>query len=213
MAGLLSNFRNTMIVGVVLALVMIFAFGSAAPGGFDLGFWQAVLRWCHVFFGILWIGLLYYFNFVQIRVMPDIPAEFKPAISKYIAPEALFWFRYAALFTVVFGLALAWLRGYIVQALSFGFVTPGVGGYVFGFDKANAQFIFIGVGMWLALIMFMNVWHAIWPAQKIALGLREGFTPEQKAAAAKKAMVFSRVNTLLSLPMLASMAMYQTIFG
>ena len=213
MAGFLSNFRNVMIVSLALAVVVIIGFGMHSPGGFDAIFLTAVLRWAHVLSGVLWIGLLYYFNFVQIRVMPDIPADLKPAISQYIAPEALFWFRYAALFTVVLGLALAWLRGYIIQALSFGFAAPGAGGYVFGFDKENAQFIFIGFGMWLGLIMFMNVWHAIWPAQKIALGIREGFTPEQKAAAAKKAMVFSRINTLLSLPMLASMAMYQTIFG
>ena len=213
MAGFLGNFRNVMIVSLLMAVLVIVGFGMHSPGGFDAIFLTALLRWAHVFCGVLWVGLLYYFNFVQIRVMPDIPAELKPAVSKYIAPEALFWFRYAALFTVVFGLALAWVRGYIVQALSFGMVTTSGTGYVFGFDKANAQFIFIGFGMWLALIMFMNVWHAIWPAQKIALGLREGFTPEQKAAAAKKAMLFSRINTLLSLPMLASMAMYQTIFG
>jgi uncharacterized membrane protein len=101
MAGLLGNFRNTMILSVVLALVMIAALGMHHPGGFDMTFWQAVFRWMHVFFGILWIGLLYYFNFVQIRKMPEIPAELKPAVSKYIAPEALFWFRYSALFTVL----------------------------------------------------------------------------------------------------------------
>ncbi len=212
MAGFLGNFRNVMLASLLLAALVIFGFGKHGAG-FNEVFLIAVIRWAHVLCGILWVGLLYYFNFVQIRVMPDIPADLKPAISKYIAPEALFWFRYAALFTVVFGLILAWLRGYIVEALSFGFVSLTAKGYVFGFDSANAQFIFIGVGMWLALIMFMNVWHAIWPAQKIALGIREGFTPEQKAAAAKKAMMFSRINTLLSLPMLASMAMYQTIFG
>jgi len=212
MAGFLGNLRNVMIVSLLLAVVVMAGFGIHGAG-FNEFFLMAVLRWAHVLCGILWVGLLYYFNFVQIRVMPDIPAELKPAVSKHIAPEALFWFRYSALFTVVLGLVLAWLRGYIVQALSFGFVTPVASGYVFGFDKANAQFIFIGVGMWLGLIMFMNVWHAIWPAQKIALGLREGFTPERKAKAAKKAMIFSRINTLLSLPMLASMAMYQTIFG
>jgi len=213
MAGFLGNFRNVIIASLMLAVLVIVGFGIHGPGKFDTLFLIAVLRWAHVFCGVLWVGLLYYFNFVQIRVMPDIPADLKPAVSKYIAPEALFWFRWAALFTVVFGLILAWVRGYIVQALTFAQVSPSAGGYVVGFDSANAQFIFIGIGMWLALIMFFNVWHMIWPAQKIALGLREGFTPEQKAAAAKKAMMFSRINTLLSLPMLASMAMYQTIFG
>ena len=122
MSGLLLNFRNTMIVSVVLALIMIWAF-CHSPHGMDASFWQAVFRWMHVFFGILWIGLLYYFNFVQIRKMPDIPAELKPAVSKYIAPEALFWFRWAALFTVLAGLAVAILRGreYAEGVLTFGF--------------------------------------------------------------------------------------------
>ncbi|MDP3382256.1 MAG: hypothetical protein Q8S47_02910, partial [Phenylobacterium sp.] len=147
MQGLLSNFRNTMIVSFLLSVIMIVGY-LVHNGGADVIFVQAILRWTHVVLGILWIGLLYYFNFVQIRKMPDIPAELKPAISKYIAPEALFWFRWAALFTVVTGLALAWSRGYLLEALSLG----AVGGFV------SAQHTFIGVGMWLALIMFMNVW-------------------------------------------------------
>ncbi|MGA9657612.1 MAG: hypothetical protein WBQ60_00725 [Asticcacaulis sp.] len=205
MAGFLGNFRNVMLLSLLMALIVAVGFGMHAPGGFDAIYAIAVLRWLHVVSAVLWIGLLYYFNFVQIRVMPDIPAELKPAITQYIAPEALFWFRYAALFTVVFGLLLAWMRGYIAEALSFGLAG--------GYTNADAQFAFIGMGMWLGLIMMLNVWHAIWPAQKIALGLREGFTPEQKAAAAKKAMMFSRINTLLSLPMLVSMTLYQTLFG
>ena len=90
MGKLLSNFRTTFLLSIVLAGVMILSFGRIAPGGFDMGFWQAVLRWVHVVAGILWIGLLYYFNFVEIRVMQSIPAELKPAVSKHIAPEALF---------------------------------------------------------------------------------------------------------------------------
>lgn len=205
MAGFFSNLRNVLIVGLLLAGVFIAGFGLHGAGGFGPEFVIAVLRWAHVVVGILWIGLLYYFNFVQIRVMPDIPAELKPAVSKHIAPEALFWFRWAAFFTVVIGLFLAWQRGYIAEALSLGFVG--------GWDPSQAGFTFIGVGMWLGIIMMLNVWHFIWPAQKIALGLREGFTPEQKAAAARKAMIFSRLNTLLSLPMLVAMTMYQTVFG
>ncbi|MDP1875828.1 urate hydroxylase PuuD [Phenylobacterium sp.] len=201
MQGLLSNFRNTMIVSFLLSLVMIVGY-LVHNGSADVIFVQAVLRWTHVAIGILWIGLLYYFNFVQIRKMPDIPAELKPAISKYIAPEALFWFRWAALFTVVTGLALAWSRGYLLEALSLG----AVGGFV------SAQHTFIGVGMWLALIMFMNVWMFIWPNQKIALGMVEA-DDAAKAKAGRTAMLFSRTNTLLSLPMLVTMAMNQTIFG
>ena len=201
MQGLLSNFRNTMIVSFLLSLVMIVGY-LVHNRSADVIFVQAVLRWTHVVVGILWIGLLYYFNFVQIRKMPDIPAELKPAISKYIAPEALFWFRWAALFTVVTGLALAWARGYLLEALSLG----AVGGFV------SAQHTFIGVGMWLALIMFMNVWMFIWPNQKIALGMVEA-DDAAKAKAGRTAMLFSRTNTLLSLPMLVTMAMNQTIFG
>src|ERR1700712_4895360 len=119
MAGLLSNFRNTVIVSVILALIVLFAY-STGPQGAGPVFWQGVLRWLHVFFGILWIGLLYYFNFVQIRVMPAVPAELKPGVSKYIAPEALFWFRWSALATVIMGLAIAGSRHFLVQTLSFG---------------------------------------------------------------------------------------------
>ncbi|MBX7248211.1 MAG: urate hydroxylase PuuD [Caulobacteraceae bacterium] len=207
MAGLLQNFRNTMIVSVLLAVVMIFSFGQAAPGHMDMAFWQAVARWGHTFFGILWIGLLYYFNFVQIRKMPDIPAELKPAISKYIAPEALFWFRWAAAFTVLFGLIVAWLKGghaYLAELITFGFAG--------GYDSSQASFVLMGVGVWLAFIMAFNVWFVIWPNQKVALGIVEA-DADAKAKAARTAMLFSRINVLLSLPMLTAMTMYQTLFG
>jgi uncharacterized membrane protein len=166
----------------------------------DATFWQAVLRWLHVFFGILWIGLLYYFNFVQTRKMPEIPAELKPAISKYIAPEAMFWFRWAALFTWIMGVLLAWNRGILVQAFTLG-ATEGF---------ANWGNTFIGMGMWLATIMFLNVWVFIWPAQKIALGLVDA-DADAKAKAGRTAMIFSRTNTLLSVPMLVTMTMNQTL--
>ncbi|MCX7584828.1 urate hydroxylase PuuD [Phenylobacterium sp. 58.2.17] len=201
MQGLLSNFRNTMIVSFLLAVIMVVGYMSHY-GSADSIFWQAVFRWLHTFFGILWIGLLYYFNFVQIRKMPDIPAELKPAVSKYIAPEALFWFRYAALATWIMGVILAFNRGYLVQAFTLGALD--------GFSVP--QHTFIGVGMWLATIMFLNVWVFIWPNQKIALGLVDG-DADAKAKAGKVAMLFSRTNTLLSLPMLVTMTMNQTIFG
>ncbi|RAK52440.1 urate hydroxylase PuuD [Phenylobacterium deserti] len=202
MAGLLSNLRNTMIVSFLLALVIVVGYLMHHEASPDAIFWQAVFRWLHTLFGIMWIGLLYYFNFVQIRKMPEIPAELKPAVSKYIAPEALFWFRWAALLTWVAGVILAYTRGYLVEAITLGATE--------GFQVP--QHTFIGLGMWLATVMFFNVWHFIWPAQKIALGIKEG-TPEQKAAAARKAMLFSRINTLLSVPMLVTMTMTQTIFG
>ena len=203
MAGLLLNFRNTMIVSALLAIVFIAGY-AAHHGEADAIFWQATFRWLHVFFGVLWIGLLYYFNFVQIRKMPDVPAELKPGISKYIAPEALFWFRWAAVGTLVTGLILAILRGYVVEALSLGLAG--------GFEEGDAAYAMIGLAAWLAVIMFINVWVFIWPNQKIALGLVEG-DADAKAKAGRTAMLFSRTNLLLSLPMLVSMTMYQTLFG
>lgn len=206
MARLLSNFRTTILLSLALAVLMIIAFGRVAPGGFDIGFWQAALRWAHVGSGILWIGLLYYFNFVQIRIMPLIPAELKPAVGKYIAPEALFWFRWAALATVVFGIGVLFTRGhaYALEVLSF-----GLAGGLFETDKG---FTLMGVGVWLAIIMFLNVWGVIWPNQKRALGIVV-VDDDKKARAARVALLASRTNLLLSLPMLTSMAMYQTLFG
>jgi uncharacterized membrane protein len=204
MAGLLANFRNTIIVSVILALIMVGAY-AAGPQGTGPAYWQAVFRWLHVFFGILWIGLLYYFNFVQIRKMPDIPAELKPAVSKYIAPEALFWFRWAAVATVVMGLAIAGARGYMAETL-----TLGLAG---GYDPAvDRQYTLLGLGMWLGIIMMLNVWGIIWPNQKRALGIVEA-DADTKAKAGRMAMLGSRTNLLLSIPMLASMTMSQTIFG
>jgi uncharacterized membrane protein len=207
MAKILSNFRNTMVLSVLLALIMIIGYGMHNPAGFSGSFYQAVFRWMHVFFGILWIGLLYYFNFVQIRKMPDIPAELKPAIGKYIAPEALFWFRWAALFTVLCGIGILGLRGndYAANVMTFGLS----GGYVKGVD---VQYSLMGVGVYLALIMFLNVWGIIWPNQKRALGIVEA-DADTKAKSARIAMLASRTNLLLSLPMLTAMTMQQTLFG
>jgi uncharacterized membrane protein len=206
MAGLLSNLRNTLIVAFILALVIIAGYGmhyaQNSGGALDRIFWEAIFRFLHVTFGILWIGLLYYFNFVQIRKMPEIPAELKPGVTKFIAPEALFWFRWAALFTWVMGVILAIDRGYLVDAVTLGAMQ--------GFQDPKVSFI--GLGMWLATVMFINVWAFIWPAQKIALGLVEA-DADAKAAATRKAMLFSRTNTLLSIPMLVTMTMTQTIFG
>jgi len=198
-SGLLSNLRNTMILSSILALVVIGGYMHHA-GGVDAIFVQAVLRFVHLVFGIMWIGLLYYFNFVQLRKMPEIPAELKPAVSKYIAPEALFWFRWAALFTWVAGVILAYNRGYLVDA------------FTLGLNSHNPQHSFIGLGMWLATIMCFNVWVFIWPNQKIALGMVEA-DADAKAKAARTAMLVSRLNTFISIPMLATMAMNQTIFG
>jgi uncharacterized membrane protein len=201
MAGLLSNLRNTIIVSSILALIMIAGYLSH-NGAADAIFFQGVFRFLHVLCGIMWIGLLYYFNFVQIPQMAQIPAELKPAVSKFIAPAALFWFRWAALFTWVAGIILALNRGYLLQALTLGALE--------GFSVP--QHTFIGVGMWLATVMFLNVWVFIWPNQKIALGIVDG-DADAKAKAGRTAMLFSRTNTLLSIPMLVTMTMNQTIFG
>ncbi len=151
-----------------------------------------LVRWLHVLSGIMWIGLLWYFNFVQIPSMPKIPDEHKPAISRVIAPEALFWFRWAALSTIIWGLLQAWQLGYIADALAL------------GFTNSSAKDMSIGFGMWFGLIMAANVWFIIWPNQQKALGLVEA-TPEEKPVAARTAMLASRTNTLLSIPMSYSM--------
>ncbi len=171
------------------------------PWGFDFDmlFWSWLFRYFHVLSGVMWIGLLWYFNFVQIPNMTKIPDEQKPAIGKVIAPAALFWFRWAALSTIITGLIVAYLNGYVHQALMLGIGSGG------GKDAA------IGIGMWLGIIMAYNVWFIIWPNQKKALGIVE-CDAEQKAKSAKTAMLLSRTNTLLSLPMLLSMVAAQNLY-
>jgi uncharacterized membrane protein len=181
MAKFFGNLHAVLGVGFIAAIALML---GVAPNG-DLE--QQAIRWLHTFFGIVWIGLLYYFNFVQIPTMPTVPAELKPGVSKYIAPKALFFFRWGAALTVLFGVIIALRAGYLAQALTL-----------------QAPFLLIGIGMWLALIMAFNVWFVIWPAQQKALGLVEA-DDATKAAAATRAMIFSRTNTLLSIPMLYAM--------
>ena len=192
-AGILSNLRNTVIVAFVFTLVV---FVVVTGGQTNEGFAAFVFRWLHVVSGIMWVGLLWYFNFVQIPSMPKIPDEQKPAISKVIAPEALFWFRWAAMATIITGLILAMLSGYLIDSILLG--TQDGSGRI------------IGIGMWLGAIMWFNVWFVIWPNQKRALGLVET-TPELKAASARTAMLFSRTNTTLSVPMLFCMVAQQSL--
>ena len=190
MAKFFANLSLVLLVGIALA-VLIAVFpdsGYRAPTG-DIV--NGVLQWLHVFFGITWIGLLYYFNFVQTPTMPTIPAELKPGVSKYIAPKALFYFRWGAAFTVLTGLLLAWSYGELREAMT---LDP------------TARLI--GIGMYLALIMAFNVWFIIWPNQKKALGIVT-VTPEEKAKAAKLAGMTSRINTMLSIPMLYCMVAQQ----
>ena len=194
MAALFQSLGRTIAAGVVL-LIILLAVAAAFTGAWirvtDASWWQFSMRWLHVTSGVMWIGLLWYFNFVQTPSMPKIPDEQKPAVSKVIAPTALFWFRWAAMATIVFGLALAQMNGYLGKAL--------------GLQKESFA---IGLGMWLGIIMWFNVWFIIWPNQKKALGIVQ-VSPEEKAAAAKMAGMTSRINTMLSIPMLYFMVAQQ----
>lgn len=196
MAGVLTKLSSTVMAGIGLLIVIFVIIGVTAGGAsFDTAWWQFLFRFLHVLSGVMWVGLLYYFNFVQIPNMGKIPDEQKPAIGKVIAPAALFWFRWGAMATIVTGLILAHLNGYLVDAIAIGLTDGG----------ASTP---IGVGMWLGTIMWFNVWMIIWPNQKRALGIVEA-DADTKAASARKAMLFSRTNTLLSIPMLFCMVAQQ----
>jgi uncharacterized membrane protein len=194
MGAILQSLSRTVIAGIVLLVVIVLIVGQATGAWVDLSshaWWAFFMRWLHVLSGVMWIGLLWYFNFVQTPAMPKIPDEQKPAIGKVIAPSALFWFRWAALATVVTGLLLGTMNQYLVQAMSL-----------------QPPFTAIGLGMWFGLVMAFNVWFIIWPNQKKALGMVQ-VAAEEKAAAARKAMLTSRLNTLLSIPLLYFMVAQQ----
>jgi uncharacterized membrane protein len=186
MGAFFQSLGRTITAGVILLIVLLIILVAAtgARVTLDHGWWLFAMRWLHVTAGVMWIGLLWYFNFVQTPSMPKIPDEQKPAISKVIAPAALFWFRWAAMATIILGLLLALMNGYLVQALTL-----------------QKPFTAIGLGAWLGTIMWFNVWFIIWPNQKKALGIVT-VAPEEKAAAAKRAGMASRINTMLSIPML-----------
>ena len=200
MSSLLASLSKTIHASLALA-ILLFVGLSYHNGGFafDSLFWSWLFRYIHVIVAIMWIGLLWYFNFVQIPNMSKIPDEQKPAIGKVIAPAALFYFRWAAALTVLSGLILGYLNGYLHDAM-----TLSIGS---GIPKHTA----IGIGMWLGVVMAYNVWFVIWPNQKRALGIVE-CEPELKAKSAKTAMLFSRTNTLLSLPMLLTMVVAQNLY-
>jgi uncharacterized membrane protein len=200
MGNLLSSLSKTIHASLALAIILFLGLFFQNDGfSFDRLFWSGLARYVHVIVGIMWIGLLWYFNFVQIPNMGKIPDEQKPAIGKVIAPAALFYFRWAAAFTILSGLIVAGLNGYLHDAM-----TLSIGS---GVPKHTA----IGIGMWLGVIMAFNVWFVIWPNQKRALGIVES-DPELKAKSARTAMLFSRTNTLLSLPMLLSMVAAQNLY-
>ena len=188
MAAILQSLPRTVIAGFALTVLVFLLIGD---NSFDMVFWQFLFRWLHVLSGVMWIGLLWYFNFVQIPNMPNIPDDQKPAIGKVIAPAALFWFRWGAMGTIITGLILAMISGYLIEAVTL-----------------SGNGLIIGIGMWLGAIMWFNVWFVIWPNQKKALGMIEA-DAETKAKAARTAMLFSRTNTLLSVPMLFCMVAHQ----
>jgi uncharacterized membrane protein len=190
MAKFFGNLHLVLLTGLILAVIVIVAFvGYTGNDGTEIA--NDVLHWLHLFFGILWIGLLYYFNFVQTPTMPKIPAELKKGVSGYIAPSALFFFRWGAAFTVLTGLLIA-------------FMPRGDDKTGFGPDalmlRGGDGKVMIGIGMWIAIVMAANVWFVIWPNQKKILGLVEA-SDEAKAKAGPVAAIASRLNVLLSLPM------------
>ena len=199
MVSILQSLSKTIHLSIAIAILLFVYLFFSGDLTIDQLFWSWLFRYLHVVSGVMWIGLLWYFNFVQIPSMPKIPDEQKPAITKVIAPAVLFWFRWAALSTIITGLIVAYLNGYIHEALALGIGSGG--------GKSTA----IGIGMWLGLIMAFNVWVIIWPNQKKVLGIVEA-SPEEKAVSAKKALLASRTNTLLSLPMLLSMVMAQNLY-
>ena len=201
MAAFLGNLRNVVIASFVLAILLIGVYCTTQ--GYDgLAFELFVLRWLHVVAGVMWIGLLWYFNFVQIPTMPKVPDELKKGVSGYIAPAALFWFRWAAMATFVLGIILALRNNYLLEAYTLDF-SDGAAGW-----PVVPKYLAIGIGMWLGTIMWFNVWFVIWPNQQKALNIGGKYSDlpaADKAAAGKTAMIFSRINTLLSVPMLFSM--------
>ena len=200
MTNLLSSLSKTFHASLALAILLFVGLFYLNDGfAFDTLFWSWLARFTHVVVAIMWIGLLWYFNFVQIPNMGKIPDEQKPAIGKVIAPAALFYFRWAAALTILSGFIVAHLNGYLHDAM-----TLSIGS---GIPKHTA----IGIGMWLGVIMAFNVWFVIWPNQKRALGIVEA-DAESKAASARTAMLFSRTNTLLSIPMLYAMVAAQNIY-
>ena len=199
MAAFFGNLRNVVIAGFVLAVGVAAIYVGCLHGGIDSTFWGFVTRWLHVAAGVMWIGLLWYFNFVQVPTMPKVPAELKGGVTGYIAPAALFYFRWAALLTVILGLGLASQSAAYTMGDA---LTLGLRG------APNTAATLIGIGMWLGLIMAFNVWFIIWPNQQKVLnigGKGDGLSAEAKAAAGKTAMIASRFNTMASIPMLFCM--------
>ena len=196
-ATILLNLRNTVIAGFVLAFIVFLIYLTQTEYN-NFVFWPFLVRWFHIVSGIMWIGMLWYFNFVQTPTMPKIPDELKGGVSRFIAPEALFWFRWGAMATLGFGILLAGLNGQLLNA----YTLDALEGFI------DLRAILIGIGMWLGTIMWFNVWFIIWPNQQRALNIGNAFPDlpaAEKAKSARTAGLFSRTNTMLSIPMLFCM--------
>jgi len=192
----LKSIGGTIIGGVVLAVIIMFATkGNHMVAGISM---QSITIWLHVLSGITWIGLLYYFNFVQVPALGEAAGdEGGPGgagIAKYVAPRALAWFRWGALATWLTGAAFLLHKGQLHNAFALGLNT----------DPVNQYAMTIGVGAWLGTIMLFNVWALIWPNQKKVLGMVEA-SADQVAKAKNIAFMASRSNTLMSIPMVMSM--------
>ncbi len=189
----LKSIGGTIGAGIALSIIIVLITGdnTIATHG-------SLIIWAHVLAGITWIGLLYYFNFVQVPALGEAASdEGGPGgagITKYVAPRALWWFRWGALFTWLTGAAYLLINGQLYDAFALGLMGEAV----------NTYALTIGIGAWMGTIMLFNVWVLIWPNQKKVLGMVEA-TPEQIAKAKNTAFMASRTNTLLSIPMVMSM--------
>lgn len=174
-------------LGFVISIIMIYSMGMT--------YHYALVTWLHVFSGIIWIGLLYYFNFVQVPAMGAALADKNgpgpTAIGKYVAPRALLWFRMSAATTLIFGIILLALQG------------RGMDGIIGTFTFAPGYTV-IGVGAWMGAIMAFNVWFIIWPNQQKILGMKEA-TADEIATAKKNAALASSINVVLSIPLILTM--------
>ncbi len=193
----LKSVAGTIIGGVVLAVILVLVtMGDHMVGAMPV---NSVMIWLHVLSGITWIGLLYYFNFVQVPALADAAADDGgpggAGITKYVAPRALWWFRWAALLTWLTGAAFLLHRGQFDDAFALGMLA----------NSSNPPYeLTIGIGAWLGTFMLFNVWVLIWPNQKKILGMVEA-SADEIAKARKVAFMASRSNTLMSIPLVMSM--------
>ena len=194
----LNSIKGVWITGVILAVVLAVVVNLSASAGWFAFQWLEFWRWVHVLAGITWIGLLYYFNFVQMPAVAKAGADQAgpgpAAINQYVAPLALLWFRWAAVVT--------WISGAVYLSITQQFANAFSLGFAGEFDPHYG--LPMGLGVWLGTIMLINVWVFIWPNQKKVLGLVEA-DDAAKAKAKKIATMFSRTNVVLSIPMLMFM--------